>query len=239
MALPTAALNVADTIFAGLSVVQFTQTTPVQITGVTATGSTDVVAKSGHSYTAGMLVKFVSGTGFTGLTAGTSYYVRDVVAGTSFKLAATATGDAIDITADGSAGVFEMSPIVFGSRMLDLAGGMQEQELKMPDSTGVLRVARAVTTEENEEFTFEVVDPKRMLNIFGGKLSGFVSGTAILYIPDPEDASGKCSLVSESFSCRVTRDGGLSFGNSDFTKAKIKIKSFKVGAITWTRDATV
>lgn len=239
MALPTAALNVADTIFAGLSVVQFTPTTPVQITGVTATASTDVIAKSGHSYTAGMLVKFVSGTGFTGLTAGTSYYVRDVVAGTSFKLAETATGAAIDITADGSAGVFDMSPIVFESRMLDLAGGMQEQELKMPDATGVLRVARAVTTEENEEFTFEVVDPKRMLNIFGGKLSGFVSGTCILYIPDPEDASGKCSLVSESFSCRVTRDGGLSFGNSDFTKAKIKIKSFKVGAITWTRDASV
>ena len=84
----------------------------------------------------------------------------------------------------------------------------------MPDSSGVLRVARAVTTEENEEFTFEVVDPKRMLNIFGGKLSGFVSGTCILYIPDPEDASGKCSLISESFSCRVTRDGGLSFGKA-------------------------
>jgi hypothetical protein len=55
MALPTAALNVADTIFAGLSVVQFTPTTPVQITGVTAAASTDVITKSGHSYTNGML----------------------------------------------------------------------------------------------------------------------------------------------------------------------------------------
>lgn len=239
MALPSAALNIADTIFAGLSVVQFTPTTPVQITGVTATASTDVITKSGLPYTNGMLVKFVSGTGFTGLTAGTSYYVRDVVAGTSCKLSATATGAAIDITADGSAGVFEMSPIVFESELLDLAGGMQEAELKRPDATGILRVARTVTTEENEEFTFNVADPKRMLNIFGGKLSGFVSGSCVLYIPDPEDDSGKCSLVSESFSCRITREGGLSFGGSNFTTGKIKIKSFKVGAISWTRDATV
>lgn len=80
--------------------------TPLTITGATGTASTDVIAASGHPFIDGDRVTFIDGTGFDGLNALQTYFARDVVAGTSFKLAATKGGSAEDFTVDGSAGIF-------------------------------------------------------------------------------------------------------------------------------------
>lgn len=235
MAIPTATFNTADSIFAGLSVIQFTPTVPVQITGATA--ATDTITKTAHGYSVGMLVTYVSGTGFTGLTGGNSYYVVTAATDT-FKISATATGSAISVGTS-SAGIFQMSPLVFQSKKLDFSGDQTDVSIQLPDSAGCSWDVRTVTVSGNEQWKFELVDPKRMLSIFGNKLSGRVNGTVILYMPDPDDASGKCALVSESFSCRITRDGGMTFGGGGFTTATINIKSLKQGAVVVNRDAAV
>jgi hypothetical protein len=67
--------------------------------GAIAIAATDVVTITAHGLSDGDRVKVVSIAGGTGLTANTSYFVRDATANT-FKLTATPGGTAIDITAD-------------------------------------------------------------------------------------------------------------------------------------------
>lgn len=76
-----------------------------QLTAVTAEADDDTLTKTAHGLLDGDAVFFLEGTGFTGLTAGRRYFVRDKTTDT-FKLAATAAGAAINITLDGTAGVF-------------------------------------------------------------------------------------------------------------------------------------
>ena len=98
------------------------------VTGVTAEADDNVVTKVSHGFTDGTAVIFTSGTGFTGLTAGTRYYVRDAAADT-FKLAATRGGAAIDITVDGSSGVFtecSLTGFFFEPRAVAILAGVPE-----------------------------------------------------------------------------------------------------------------
>jgi len=132
------------------------------------------------------------------------------------------------------------SAVIYEARKLDQPTEQSEKSIEMPDATGVLRRVRTVLTNQQESFMFELVEPKRLLTIFGNSLSGRKTGTCIIYIPDPNDAAGKVALTSETdIPVTVTRDGGLTFGDADFTKATIKIESNKLGAITWTADASV
>lgn len=132
------------------------------------------------------------------------------------------------------------SAVIFEARKLEQPIDQTEKSIEMPDSAGVLRKVRTVLTNHQESFSFELVEPKRLLSIFSNSLSGRKTGTCTLYIPDPNDASGKVALTSETdFACTVTRDGAITFGDADFTKATIKIESNKQGAITWTADANV
>lgn len=99
---------------------------PLAVTGATSTASTDVIAASGHAYQNGDRLTFISGTTFTGLTAGTTYFARDVVAGVSFKLAATAGGSAVDITADGTDGVFDRGiPVLERQKFVEATSGYE------------------------------------------------------------------------------------------------------------------
>jgi hypothetical protein len=64
-----------------------------------AVAATDVVTISSHGYADGDKIVFQSGYTPAGLTANTTYFVRDKTTNT-FKVAATSGGSAIDITAD-------------------------------------------------------------------------------------------------------------------------------------------
>jgi hypothetical protein len=232
MPLPTASFNPADSIFAGLCVIQLKLSPP--LSGVTA--ATDTLTKTAHGLAVGQAVGYVSGTGFTGLTAGDTYYVVAVGSSDTFQLSATLGGEPISVGTS-SAGVFQ-PVVVVEAGQLDDDPEQETKYLDRPDAKGRLRHVRAVETKANEKWSFTFDSVKTLPAIFGGALRGRKTGTATLWIPDPDDATGKVALKSEDdFACVVTRDGILTFGNSDFSKAKIKIESLKNGDIQWTRDA--
>lgn len=233
MAIPSAPFNTAKSLFAGLTVIVLKLV--ATITSVTA--ATTVVTKTAHGYLTGQALRFVSGTGFTGLVANTIYYVTKIDADT-FSVSATPTGTAISVGTS-SAGVFQ--PVeVFESIKIDSKLEQETKDILRPDARGVQRKARTVTVKEQESFDYVVDEAKRLLGVFSGSLAGRVTGYATIYTPDPDDVSGKCALVSETdFACTVTRTGDMTFGDGDFTKPSIHIESNKVGAVTWTADASV
>jgi hypothetical protein len=234
MPLPSAPFDAAKSLFAGKSIIQL-KLLP-QTTGVTA--ATDTLTKTAHGFGVGQALVFVSGTGFSGLTAGNTYYVTAVPSADTFKLAASPGGSAISVGTS-SAGVFQ--PVsVFESRKLAHKDSREFKTIDRPDAQGILRPVRKVCIKGAEEFTYELEEPKRLVTeLFGGALSGFREGTATIWEPDPADASGKVALKSESdFACDVTREGDLTFGDSDFSRATIRIASRKSGDVLWTVDAT-
>ena len=93
----------------------------------TASAPSDLLTAAGHPFVDGDVVRLQLSGGETralptGLSLNTNYYVRDTVAGVSFKLAATADGAAIDITGAGTGRFFAgrqviPDPILQGLRM--------------------------------------------------------------------------------------------------------------------------
>lgn len=108
---------------------------PAALTGVTAEADDEIVTKVGHGLNTGDPLTYTSGTGFTGLTAGTGYFVIRLGADT-FKLATTQAnaiaGTAINITADGSSGVFTPTAAVQGMALSAAADGKRLDVLYRP-----------------------------------------------------------------------------------------------------------
>jgi hypothetical protein len=130
--------------------------------------------------------------------------------------------------------------LIFEASQLDDDPEQETKSLPRPDAKGVLHNARTVETKANEKWTFGLDEVKRLLDIFGGTLRGRKEATVTLWVPDPDDETGTVALKSEDdFPGTVTRDGKITFGNSDFSKATIKIESRKVGDVTWTADADI
>jgi uncharacterized phiE125 gp8 family phage protein len=74
----------------------------------TATAAMDVITAVNHPFADGDRVRLSvsGGTLSTGLAVLTDYFIRDAVAGVSFKLAATSGGVAIDLTTAGTGNMF-------------------------------------------------------------------------------------------------------------------------------------
>lgn len=233
MSLPSRPFVAAESIFAGLSVIAAKVKT--QLTAVTA--ATDTLTKTSHGLVVNDQIEFISGTGFTGLTANSYYYVTAAPDADTFKVSATKGGTAITV---GTSTIGVIDPVViFEAKKLDSEAANEEKPLERPDSTGKLRIVRRIISKQEESFTFEIDEPKRLLKLFSGALSDLITGTATLWIPDPQDAAGKVALKSEKdFACAITREAALSFGGQEYTSASIKLSSNKQGAITWTADAT-
>ena len=233
MALPTAPFNTAKSLFAGLSVLVLRLVST--ITSVTA--ATTVVTKTAHGLSTNDTLRYKSGTGWTGLTADKIYYVIKLDADT-FNLAATPGGAAIAVGTS-SAGIFQ--PVqVFEASKVDNKLEQETESIMRPASNGVKRKVRTVTTSEQESYEFIMDEPKRLLDIFGGKLCGRVDGYCQIFMPDPNDATNFCSLVSEmDFACSFTRAGDMTAGDAKFTTPNIKIESNKAGAVSWTADLAV
>lgn len=80
------------------------------LTGVTGANAGDIMTKTAHGLITGDPVTFVSGTTFTGLTAGTKYYAIKGSADTfqvALTNAAAVAGTAVVLSADGTSGVFQ------------------------------------------------------------------------------------------------------------------------------------
>ena len=232
MALPTSPFDATKSIFAGLSVIQL-KLSPA-LSGVTS--ATTTVTKTAHGLVDGQQVIYVSGTGWTGLTASNVYYVGFLTADT-FTLSATKGGAAIAVGTS-TVGVFQ-PVIVFEAAQIDDDPDQEIKALERPDAKGTLRKVRQVRTKASDKWTFGLDEVKRLLSIFSGALSGRVTGTCTLWLPDVDDASGKCALKSMTdFACTVTRDGKVTFGGGDFSKATIKIESNYAGDMAWTADGS-
>jgi hypothetical protein len=236
MPLPSAPFDPANSIYGGLAIIQLIITP--NLTGIAAEADDDIFTLEAHGLTAGQALRFESGTGFTGLTAGTTYYVRDVLANT-FKLSATYGGTAIDITLDGTAGVFAKL-FIFESKMLEDSGSDEMKALEWPDAKGVVRPRRMIRSKSAESFKFESPEIKKLLPLFGGATKGRKNGLCTLWIPDPDDADSVCALKSETdFPCTIKRDGTLTHGNSDYSNATLIVDSLKNGEVLWDADAAV
>jgi len=234
MPLPTAPFNAAKSIYAGKKIIQVVLTTG-SITGATAAGSSATITATAHGFAVGKLVQFVSGTGFTGLTAGTNYYVVTAATDT-FSLSATKGGTAITISAEGSAGVF--APVeVFESNTLKEGGQDTFEDFKRYGTDGVQRTKRKVLSESSNEISWEVDEAKRLLDIFGGRMNGLAVARGVtVWVQDPDDATGKCALKSTEFPANITRDGEVTMEK----KVGVTLKAENTGdtPITYTPDAS-
>lgn len=83
-----------------MAISDFTQTGSRKAATIAA--ATDAVTATAHGFANGERVVFVALTGGAGLTVGTTYFVRDATAST-FKVAATSGGAAVDVTTDATA----------------------------------------------------------------------------------------------------------------------------------------
>lgn len=87
------------------------------LTGVTGANAGDLMTKVAHGFLTGDPVTFVSGTSFTGLTAGVKYFAIRASADT-FQVATTyanaVAGTAVVLSADGTSGVFQLTENLIG-----------------------------------------------------------------------------------------------------------------------------
>ena len=234
MPLPTAPFNAAKSIYAGKKIIQVVLTTG-SITGATAAGSSATISAATHGFVVGDMVQFVSGTGFTGLNAGTNYFVTAAATGT-FEVSATKGGTAITITAEGSAGVF--APVeVFESNTLKEGGNDTFEDFKRYGTDGVQRTKRKVLSESSNEISWEVDEAKRLLDIFGGRMNGLAVARGVtVWVQDPDDATGKCALKSTEFPANITRDGEVTMEKK--VVATLKAENTGDTPITYTPDAS-
>jgi hypothetical protein len=89
------------------------------IYSITADAGTDVVTATGHNYADGDTIQFLALTGGAGLSVITRYFVRDTVAATSFKVATSSGGAAVNITSNATAGTVQRN-----STLVLCAGGL-------------------------------------------------------------------------------------------------------------------
>ena len=205
------------------------------LTGATA-AITGVITKAGHGFANGDRVQYVTGTGFTGLTAGTVYFVRDADTDT-FKVALTATGAAVAITALGTDGIFAEVIGFETHKFDDNSQAPQAEKIEMPDDKGRYHAVRIDYGTGTEAHSFVNYEVKRLLELFDGAMQGVRDCEVELWIPDSKDAAGKCFLKSETFPASVTRGSDVSFGDKKHSFTSIKIESTLGRAIQWTPDA--
>ena len=234
MPLPTAPFNAAKSIYAGKKIIQVVLTTG-SITGATSAGSSATITAAAHGFVVGDMVQFVSGTGFTGLTAAPNYFVTAPATGT-FEVSATKGGTAITISAEGSAGVF--APVeVFESNTLKEGGQDTFEDFKRYGTDGVQRTKRKVLSESSNEINWEVDEAKRLLDIFGGRMNGLAVARGVtVWVQDPDDATGKCALKSTEFPANITRDGEVTMEKK--VVATLKAENTGDTPITYTPDAS-
>lgn len=234
--IPPADFDTLKTLYSGQQIIVLN--VHGRLAGATGAMATDLISLADHPFVDGMLVTFVSGTGFTGLVAGDTYVARDVVAGVSFKLSKTEGGAAVDITADGTVGVFARAT-VFASEEIDEGGNQDVARLKLPGRDGVIRTRRSAFKEDSEEYTYPTPEVRRLLEIYDGAKRGRKVGYCRIYEPDIDDAAGFCALVSDWFACEVTREGNTKTGGGDFSKSSLKILSTESAAVQWDENVNV
>lgn len=194
------------------------------ITGATAAGSAATITKTAHGFLGGQRVQFVSGTGFTGLTAGEVYYAIYKTADT-FELANDPTATAgITISVAGSDGVFKVVFVFQAEPLTDDSQEPKTETITMRGANGIPGIVDEEISEYgNVGWSFELKHALQVYEIFGGASNGNVSGCSTIWGRDTKDASGKARIKTERFYSSIMRTGGLSIGGGKYTLPTMKI----------------
>lgn len=109
-------------------------------------------------------------------------------------------------------------------KMFDLDAKLVTSILKQPGSDDLLRAVDEVATEADETFLLvDVEEIETVWTLLGGA-NGLVKGTAIGYVRDPRDETGKVKHKYSSFACSVKRpDGAIRIGGADWSKTSLLI----------------
>lgn len=91
---------------------------------ITGTEATNTINHAGHTFNNNDPIVFPSLTGGAGLVAGTTYFVRNAVAGVSYEVSATTGGASINFTTDISAGTVGRAFGTTGSNFLHKTGNL-------------------------------------------------------------------------------------------------------------------
>ena len=242
MSTPASYLERSRVVFAAYARITFEADSQIaaQLTGVTAAGSAATISKTAHGLATGDRVLYVSGTGFTGLTAGTAYYAINKTADT-FELAETPTATVgITISVAGSSGVFQKAHIFNCEPLTDESGAPELVMLKRRGSDGIEGTVDEEIKSYAAAWSWPLDEAMRLIDIYGGKLNGNVSGYATIAVRDTKDEAGKVRMKSERFYASLIRDGSASFGGGEYTVPKLKLSAKKADGsqVTWTANAT-
>ena len=229
MSIPTVAFNQANTIIPRKSYVRLIPNNPaISATGLNAT---DIFTATGHGLVNGMLVLISGVTGLTGLTAGVYYVVA--VATNTFQLSATLGGVAVNYSADGSCTLKRIADLV--GKNSNYKQTTETIKREIPDADGLLRPDRIVAIKRMQNFEFETEEIAALPPAFGGTtdVSGnLTTGTAQLYITDPDDAAGTAAIVTQQFNATWMLADGYNFAAGTVTVAKIIIESLEKVILT-------
>jgi hypothetical protein len=185
---------------------------------VTGDASTDVITATGHNYALNDPVVFLTLTGGSPLGtrgAGVSYFVRDVVAGTSFKLSSTSGGGAIDFTTNITAGTIVRNTTLVASPS---GTGAFIVGLK-PDGTalnGNARGQNAVDLQIQRTAATQVASGRFSFVAGGGNTASAEGAVSLGYA---NTASGFYSTASGE-SNTASASGTVALGNSNSAQAQ-------------------
>lgn len=153
-----------------------TATTPTYTTGsVTGVATTDVVSHSGHTFVANDPITFTAISGGAGITVGTTYFVRNPVAGVSYELSATSGGALLNFTTDISSGTVGRAFGTTGSNFVHKTGNL-------PALTGALLLTDSEDFAQPTGTGFVTIDGfdcaffATTTNLYLGRLSELTSG---------------------------------------------------------------
>lgn len=139
---------------------------------ITGTAASDIINHAGHTFLDNDPITFPSLTGGAGLTAVTTYFVRNSVPGVSYQVSATSGGAAINFTTDISAGTVGRAFGTTGSNFVHKTGNL-------PALTGTLLLTDSedyALPGHTSNAGFDCAFFATSTNLYLGKLSELTSG---------------------------------------------------------------
>jgi hypothetical protein len=144
----------------------------------------------------------------------------------------------VDFTAIGAGAATKIS-----SRMLDIEGKLTTQTFKAPSATDdVNRDVTEFAVEAEDIITLvDVEEIDTVITALGG-LNELKMGTALIYITDPRDSSGKVratlsGAAGAAFACSLKRaDGAIRIGGQEWSKTSLVLRNLSGAKLVWTAD---
>ena len=126
------------------------------------------------------------------------------------------------------------------ARLCNLTADLKTVLSKSPDSIGVLRADGEQPLEADESFTLaDIEEFETVVTALGGLTSMKTGGTAVLYLRQPDDASGKMRIATGSFKCSLKKPkGDVKLAGDDFAKTSIEVVNLSGAELTFSYAAT-